>query len=256
MSDKTFHFDVEESPRIRLRVRSGDITVRPSSQGTVSIKLDGDAETIDETNIEATSDAVSVRTRSEKKRWFSQTMDVDVAAPPGSSIRIHVGSGDVVIHVPTTLIDVNSGSGDILIDEPVDDVRIKIGSGNVSLRARANNLHISCGSGTVRAEDCGDCTVNTASGPIELGRVDGSLSVKTASGRIRVHRASGQDVRITSMSGDVTVGLAPGLKVDARITTLSGDFRNDIVPTGGKKTSRMVLLIKSFSGSVRLRPPW
>lgn len=238
MSEGSFRFKVDAAPRIHVKIRSGDITVRASKDGTVAVDLDGSSEVVDETTVEAISDSVTVRTRSHKHRWFSRSMDIDIAAPSGSSVRIHLASGDVNLHVPLKFLEINAASGDVVVGEEVGEAQIKVGSGDVFV-AKVD-----------------DCSIRTASGGIEVGEAVGIVIVKTASGDIKIRKASGRDVHLTSMSGDITVGLVQGLKIDARVSALSGVFSNEITPSSMEKTSCMSLVIKSFSGDVRLRSPW
>ncbi|MFC2153341.1 hypothetical protein ACFLQ7_01755, partial [Actinomycetota bacterium] len=65
-------------------------------------------------------------------------------------------------------------------------------------------------------------------------------------------RFAGNDLEIKTMSGDVGIGLVPGMVVKAAVKTLSGDFRNRIEPTPGPRVGSMSLTVDSFSGDVTL----
>ena len=97
-----------------------------------------------------------------------------------------------------------------------------------------------------------DVTIKSASGDVVMGRVDGLGRIRTASGDVKVRNYQGIDLDISTMSGDVFVGLAAGRTVGASIKTLSGDFRNKIKPANGVRTGAMALSISSFSGDVTL----
>ena len=123
MSDRTHEFDVTKSPRIDVRLRSGDVVIRPSDEQTVAVTLRGSTDLVDSAVVDATHDSVSVRSRTETPKWFSRTMDVLILAPEGSNVRVSLGSGDLVVRVPLKTIDVNTASGDVRLDEQVDDIR-------------------------------------------------------------------------------------------------------------------------------------
>jgi hypothetical protein len=55
------------------------------------------------------------------------------------------------------------------------------------------------------------------------------------------------------MSGDVVIGLAPGMLIDADIATVSGSLRNDVAPSDGEATRPATLRIKTMSGDITLR---
>jgi hypothetical protein len=55
------------------------------------------------------------------------------------------------------------------------------------------------------------------------------------------------------MSGDIVVGLASGLSIEANIRTLSGEFVNNVVRSDGEPTRAATLRIKTMSGDITLR---
>ena len=77
--------------------------------------------------------------------------------------------------------------------------------------------------------------------------------IKSATGDIRIRKFAGTDLEIKTMSGDATIGLVPGMIVNAAIKTLSGDLRNRIKPSPGEKTGSMNLTVTSFAGDVTLK---
>lgn len=256
MSDREHTFEVIGPPRIDVRIRSGDVIIRPSDGDTVTVLLSGDTEIVQEASVEATRDSVSIRSRSQSRRWFSRAMDVSIFAPPGGSLRVNLGSGDVIVRIPLSLVDVHAGAGDVRIDDSVDDVRVKVAAGDVTIREKVRDAGIASASGDVRVQEVGDVSVNTASGSIHLGLVTGTARIKSASGDLEIHEFSGPELNVTTMSGDATIGLGPGMVVGAKITTMSGELRNRIKPSNVEKTRRISLTVKSLSGDVTLRAPW
>lgn len=256
MSDREQTFEVSGPTRIDVRIRSGDVVVRPSDGKTVTVSLSGNAETVDSTTVDATHDSVSIRSRSQRQKWFSRTMDVVISAPPGGSFRVGLGAGDVVVQIPLESVDVNAGSGDVRIDETVDDLRVKVAAGDVTTRDKVGDAMIASASGDIRVQEVGDIAVNTASGSIDLVVVTGTARIRSASGDLKVREFSGSELNVTTMSGDATIGLVPGLKVEAKITATSGEFRNRVKASATDKTKRVMLTVKSFSGDVTLRAPW
>jgi DUF4097 and DUF4098 domain-containing protein YvlB len=254
MTDRVVNFDVDGPPRIEVSLAAGDVVVTSGQPGRVTVELSGNPETVEGAAIDATADLVSVRSTSQKRnrRLFSKRMDVTVRAPDGASLVVGLGSGDIRIRIAAQDVDVSSGRGDIRIENPARDVRVKVASGDVHVASVERELITSSASGDIRADRAMDATVKTASGSVILGRIDGFAHVKTASGDVRVRDFRGPDLEISTMSGDVIAGLAPGRTVTATIKTLSGDLRNKIQPADGGKTGSMMLNITSFSGDVTL----
>jgi DUF4097 and DUF4098 domain-containing protein YvlB len=256
MSDATHTFEVTGPPQIDVRIRSGDVIIQPSDADIVTVLLTGNAETIELTTIDTTHDSVSVRSRSQRPRWFSRSMDVLISAPPGGSVRVKLGTGDVVVRIPLAFVDVNTGAGDVRIDETVDEVRVKVASGDVSIREKVRDAFIASASGDIHVREVSDIVVNTASGSIDIEVVTGTARIKSASGGVKLHEFSGSELNVITMSGNAMIGLVPGMTVDAKITAMSGELRNRIKPSDVEKARRATLTVKSFSGNVTLRAPW
>ena len=254
MTDRVVSFDIDGPPQIEISVAAGDVVITSGKPGRVTVELSGNAETVEGAAIDATADLVSVRSTSQKRsrRMFARRMDVTVRTPDGASLSVGLGSGDVRIRIAARDVDVSSGRGDIRIEKPARDVRVKVASGDVHVASVERELITSSASGDIKVDRAMDATVKTASGSVVLGRIDGFAHVKTASGDVRVRDFHGPDLEISTMSGDVIAGLAPGRTVAATIKTLSGVLRNTIKPADGEKTGSMTLNITSFSGDVTL----
>jgi DUF4097 and DUF4098 domain-containing protein YvlB len=256
MSDRTHTYKVTGSPRIDVSQRSGDVTIRPSDDGAVTVELSGNSETVESTLINATSDSISIRSNPKRRSWFSRAMDTVISAPPGGVLRIGLGAGDVMVRIPVESADISTGAGDIRIEEPVRELRVKVAAGDLTVTGEIGEATISAASGDIRIDLADTIVANTASGDVNLGIVNDSARIKSASGDIRLHAFSGTDLDIKTMSGDATIGLVPGMSVAANVTAMSGEFRNRIEPSGAAPAGRMTLTASSFSGDVTLRSPW
>ena len=253
MTDRVVKFDVDGPPTIDVSIAAGNVIVRPGEAGQVKVILSGDEELVESASVDVTPDSVTVRSMSKKRsrRFFSRAMDVTISAPPGVRVRIGIGSGDVRIRVDAEDVEVSSSRCDVRIDRVTKDARIKVASGDVNVTRCDREFNASSASGDIRVDHVGDATIKTASGDVVMGRVEGLAEVRTASGDVKVRDFRGSDLDVSTMSGDVFVGLASGRTVKATIKTLSGDFRNKIKPAGDR-TGTMSLSISSFSGDVTL----
>jgi DUF4097 and DUF4098 domain-containing protein YvlB len=254
MTDRVVTFDVDDAPKIEIAIAAGDVVIQTGRPGQVKVVLSGKSETVDNAVIDTTSDSLSIRgqTDGSRRRLFGRKMDVTVSSPDAASVSVHSGTGDTRVRISAISVDVDSASGDVHIEGDVQDARVKIASGDVYVSHASRELTVGAASGDIRIGNAVDATLKSASGSIILGRVDGFASVKSASGDIRVRDFRGPDLDISTMSGDVVVGLTPGRTVKASVKTLSGDFRNKIKPADGAKTGTMALSISSFSGDVTL----
>lgn len=258
MSDRTETYDVRTPVRVDIRALAGDVIVREADDDKVKIILSGHADTVNATLIDVEDDTISIRTDPQRRsrRFFARGMDIIVTMPPGGIVHIAKGAGDTRLRLPLREVQIESGSGDVRLDYPVGDVKIKVASGEVTCASVEGEIVVTSASGDIKLKDVNDATVNTASGSTRLGRVSGMLKIKSASGDIRIKDFEGSELEVHTLSGDTTVGLAPGRTVKASIKTLSGEFRNRITPTEGERVGEVTLEVHSFSGDVTLRSPW
>jgi DUF4097 and DUF4098 domain-containing protein YvlB len=253
VSDRVETYDVTGVPSIEIAAQAGDIVIKPSDEPRVKIVLTGNAEAVDLTQVDASPESISIRSRHTKGRFFNKRVDMVINAPPGGYLKIDLASGQIRVRIPLAELAITTGSGDIRVYEPVGSVRIKVASGDISLSDVVGDADITAASGDIKIPSAGDVTVSTASGDVRIGEVARTIAVKSASGDVGVKRFGGSDIDITTMSGNVSIGLVPGLQVKASVKTLSGDFRNRIKPTEGDRTGSMSLRVKSFTGDVTLR---
>ena len=105
------------------------------------------------------------------------------------------------------------------------DAAIDTGSGAVRVGALDGDLSVDTGSGSVRLGDVrGDVSVDTGSGSVDAGRITGALTVDTGSGSVEVAEQNGP-ARIDTGSGSVSVTLG-------RVGTLAVDTGSGSVQIG------------------------
>ncbi|MDK1018608.1 MAG: DUF4097 family beta strand repeat-containing protein [Actinomycetota bacterium] len=256
MTSRTESFDVSGPPRIEVSLRAGDVIIREADGDAVTVALSGDDETVETTQIEATTGTVSVRSGHQKHRWLFKTMDVVITTPPGGIVRVNLGAGDVAIAVRLESVNVKTGAGDVHLNEAVGDVRVKIAAGDLTIVGSVDDAVLTSASGDIHVDIVRDVVVHTASGTIDLGTVTNTAKIRAASGDVDIHEFKGVDLDIKTMSGDAVVGLVAGMTVDVKVALMSGEFRSTLTPSDGEKKHRMSLTMKSFSGNATLRRPW
>ena len=254
MTDRTETYDVGDAPHLSIFLHAGDIRLKAGDIGSVTVALSGNADAVNEIDIDANPEGVTVRSPGKQRRWFGRgTVDALVSVPAGADVTIHNGAGDVFVGLEVNDLEVHTGAGDIRVEDVSGTTELKVGSGDIRAGAFGSSARISTASGDVRLESVGELTVSTAAGDISIGSITDSAMIKSATGDIRIRKFAGTDLEIKTMSGDVTIGLIPGMIVNAAIKTLSGDLRNRIKPSSGEKTGSMNLAVTSFAGDVTLK---
>lgn len=127
-------------------------------------------------------------------------------------------------HSPLRL---ETSAGDFEIDGQVGRLAAKLGAGDIRAN-RAGEVDIFSSSGDIRVDEViGNAIVDTSSGDVVIGYVEGVVDFGASSGDIRVKEIVGNG-RIKASSGDIYVGKFKGDSLILR--TSSGDIEHPDVP--------------------------
>ncbi|MCH7844280.1 MAG: DUF4097 family beta strand repeat protein [Acidobacteria bacterium] len=248
-------FEVGGRAELVVVVASSDVVLTAGEAGRIDVLLEGDEAALDRFDITHAGDLVSIRLRKEGgRRWFQSGVSITVALPPGSDVDLKTASGNIYGSVDTGTLLVATASGDVRFGAVSRRAKIKSASGDVSIGEVAGDLDWISASGDIRVDAVsGDLSISTASGDLSVGEAGGRTVAKSASGDTHIGLFSGPSLNVVSMSGDVVVGLAPGMSVEANISTLSGSLHNNVTPSDAEPTKRATLRIKTMSGDIVLR---
>lgn len=237
----TFERTLTVSGPVDLEVltRSGDVTVRAGSGGSVVIRgkiyvgdhwLTGnrqeDVHAIEQNppirqegnNIHI--DYVNVRNIS---------VDYEISVPQETTVRTHSGSGDQMIEGTRGNIDTETGSGDVRLTNLTGEVKVRTGSGDVRAHEISGPVRGGTGSGDVELEENGqgDVDLHTGSGNINVRGVQGGFRGETGSGDVTVEGTPSSGWEIRTGSGNVQARLPGNAAFDADISTSSGTVNVD-----------------------------
>jgi hypothetical protein len=250
MLERTFHTPLPLD--LEVGIPSGDIEIETAEGEESLVTVDGDERLLEEVEIHQDGNRVIVAYRGKGKLGFSlapftlvfgnSDLRVRARIPHGAGIKIKTASGDTRLDGSFGPIAINSVSGDVRLQGEVAD--------------RAN---IKTVSGDARLEKVdGDVSAQTVSGDLRIGPVTGSAEAKTVSGDIRFDSVTAGDVRFTSVSGDVEIGIAEGSALDVDAGSTSGDLSSEVPlgsepPSGeGVAASTVVLRGRTVSGDVKV----
>jgi len=212
------------SPDVRLSVTS--------SYGTVQI-LPGGPEVVLETAIYALgTDADDARVR-------AADLSVKSANDPQSGLAISVVSprdcsevrADLVLHAPPgTPVEVDVGPGTVTVTRRDGPITVRSGIGDVWVAGCSGLLSVESEYGDVTVQSPGDAVaVGTAGGNVQVTDSVGPLVVRTMGGRITVSDVRSEDMDLSTMSGDISVGLAEPFSGKLRARTTEGKIAVTLV---------------------------
>ena len=243
-------FDTPLPVTLEVTIPSGDIDVESADGEQTYLTVDGDERMLEHVEVRNDGGRVVVTVRDKGKFGISLGslvlgnggLRVQARVPHGAGVKVKTASADTDLKGTFTALDVNSASGDVeMRGEVAEAVRIKTVSGDVELERVDGDLSVQCVSGDIRVRS-----------------VAGSVETKSVSGDIRIESLTAGDVRFTSVSGDIALGIAQGSLLDVDAGSTSGDLSSEVPlasePLLGESTAAptVVLRGRTVSGDVKV----
>jgi DUF4097 and DUF4098 domain-containing protein YvlB len=102
-------------------------------------------------------------------------------------------------------------------------------SGDISFGHVDGRFEVNTASGDVEVDFVGDnVRVNSASGDVTVGEAEHDVKVRTASGDVELRSVVRGKVDVQSASGDVQVGIRQGSTVYIDASSMSGDMTSEL----------------------------
>lgn len=232
----TFEKTLTVSGPVDLEVltRSGDVTVRAGSSGSIFIRgkiyvgdhwlmggRQADVHEIEQ-HPPIRQEGNSIHIDYVNMRNIS--VDYEISVPANTTVRTRSGSGDQIIEGTRGNVDTQTGSGDVKLANLTGEVRLQTGSGNIRARQISGPVKGGTGSGDVEIEEAasGDIDLHTGSGNITARGVQGGFHGETGSGDVTAEGTQSGTWEIHTGSGNVHVRLPANAAFDADISTSSG----------------------------------
>jgi hypothetical protein len=255
-------FQVSGPVDLEVLTRSGDITIRSGSSGSVAIHAkihsgngwfggDGRPEVQElQNNPPIRQSGNSIRIDYVNLRNIS--VDYDITVPESTTVRAHTGSGDQTIEGLRGSADLESGSGDLRLARLTGDLHFQTGSGNVHGSQVSGPVRAKAGSGDIEIDEVGsgDVDIRTGSGNITVHGVNGGFRAEAGSGDIRGEGAPRNLWSVRTGSGNVTLRVPSDLAFDVDVSTSSGNVTMDH-PVTTTIQGRVQESRKSIVGKVR-----
>jgi DUF4097 and DUF4098 domain-containing protein YvlB len=263
-------FETPGNVRVRVAIGSGDVRIDVGSEPRTEVELvalrDDDAThaAITEAVVEARErgDRTEVVVELPRKGGWSflgrgPSIGVRVRCPEGAEVEVASASADVTTTGRLGDAEVKTASGDVAVDV-VAGLRVSTASGDVTAREVTGEGNVKTASGDVSVRLSHDSlSLNLASGDAVVGEAKGPLSIATVSGDQEVGSVETGQIKLQSVSGDVRVGVRPGLKVWIDATSVSGSMISELAMGGdtvGEGDAQVELRARTVSGDVRVVP--
>lgn len=251
---KTYEFDVEPGTSLDVYVTAGRVDIRPGKPGRIEVFVD-----TDDPKFEVSQRGATIYISSDREsRWASgrNSANVVIKAPDGTDATISTATADVDSTVRLGDVFIKSASADIDL-AGIDGGNVKTASGDVEIDQVEDYVKVASASGDIVVGHCvGKAEFTAASGDVNVRHCVGPVHANSASGDITVSRFTGDRASFKTMSGDVTVGIPEGTKINLDVTTLSGELRLPEKRDGAEATAprrNISLRAKLVSGDLILK---
>lgn len=227
-------FQVNGNVDLEVLTRSGDITVRNGSAGTVSIHakihsgnswFSGDHKS----EVQELQNNPPIRQNGNNIRidyvnMNNISIDYDITVPENTAVRAHTGSGDQTLEGLKGNVDLESGSGDLKLARLTGEMRFQTGSGNVRGRELSGPAKVKAGSGDIEIDErgAGDVEIRTGSGNITVNGIDGGFHAEAGSGDIHAKGLPKNMWSVRTGSGNVSLNVPADAAFDVDISSSSG----------------------------------
>ena len=234
-----------------VSIPAGEIDVETVEGDQSTVEVTGDESLLENVEVRHDGDRLVVALRGKSKFGFvvqfgshvfgNAGLRVRARVPHGSGIKVKTTSADTQLAGQFGALELNSTSGDLHLRGDAGNATVKTVSGDVGLERVDGDLTVQCVSGDIRARS-----------------VAGSVDTKSVSGDIRVEAVSAGDVRFSSVSGDIEIGIASGSLLDVDAGSTSGDLSSEVPlatePPAGEEAAAPTVILRgrTVSGDLRV----
>jgi Toastrack DUF4097 len=266
-------FETPGKTALRIALGGGEVTMESEETGQTTVELEAlrddevTREAIAAMRIEARDRGgyheVVVEAPKRSGGWLGALgrgpkIGVRVRCPNNTDVRVSTSSADVEANGLFGEVEANTASGDIAFDHVAGSFKANGASGDVVVRVVEGAASIKTASGDVRVgKALGPVSANMVSGDLELGEAFDSIAVATVSGDQEIGSIrGGEQAKVQSVSGDVRVGVAPGLRLWIDGSSVSGSLRSELDledgPPADAEGPVVELRARTVSGDVQI----
>jgi DUF4097 and DUF4098 domain-containing protein YvlB len=243
---------------VALSAGSIAVTAEPTDVITVSLTSDrpGKAgqEAVASVRVEFSDGRLEIAEPKQSgfiRRGSSFTLAVHV--PTGSRCTVNTAACDLSCEGTLGSLTVRTASGDVSAAEVTGPARLQTASGDVRVEAVASEVRVQTATGAswLKRVD-GDIFAETVSGDVSIGTAGACATVKTASGDVRIASISAGHGDVNSVSGNIAVGVAPGVGVYLDLSSLTGQVTSELDRPDAEGRADLQLRCRTVSGDLRV----
>lgn len=157
-------------------------------------------------------------------------VDAALNVPPGTAVEIRTASGNASVRALSGSVKVQGASADFEGRGLTGSLDVILASGDASLKESTVSM----------------ASIETKSGEIFIGKVEGSINARTSSGNVVMSEVSGRTISVDAASGDVSLDLVKPIEGNVSVRAVSGD-----VSVGITDGSDALVSLSTLQGDAR-----
>jgi hypothetical protein len=256
-------FDTPGDTVLRIRNAAGEVVLDSDDTMQTTVVLlalrddESTRDAIDNATVKQEGSVIVVEVPKTRRGFgFGRSPEVGVriTCPHGAGAEVRTASADVELRGRFGDVVLESASGDVRVDQVAGSLLVNTSSGDVTAARVDGDATARVVSGDIRVERARRATANSVSGDIHLGEIELAVAAQSVSGDQRVDAAGGGDIELESVSGDVRVGIRPGVNLWIDATSVSGDMTSELDVQGGRGGEGEVVSLRArtVSGDLQI----
>lgn len=261
---RTALFDCDRPAEIDIRIGIGRVEVRAADTADVRVEVAADptgewvpevaAQAIAATDVSWSEHGRRLSVRAPRGFPFRKLpLAIVVVAPLSSRLAVRATSATLTATGALGRLDVRTHSGEMTVERVEGNAEVRSGSGDVRLGRVAGHLKLAIGAGHLEVSSLdgklNPGKITAGSADVWLGVVHGNIGVRTGSGAIVVAEAASGRIDAATGSGDVRIGIRPGVTAEVDLVSGSGRAHSDLPVTGGRPPEQPQLRVHARTGS-------
>jgi len=255
-------FPASGNVRVQITVAVAEVRVREHADG-VGLHITGEKEP-DQVVVDSSVDpdgtlrvTVSERRRRSSAWKRRKGLTIVLDTPPQTTLVIDGAAVNLHSNGRLASVRFTSAAGDARLEDIAGDVDVKGAAGDINVGRVGGHLNVHLASGDISASSVSrGCNLRTASGDLSLGSLAGEGSISSLSGDVEIGSADSGSLSVHVVSGEVVVGIAPGVSTALDVSTLSGTTRSDLEVSSAPLTAdspQLELKVNTVSGDILIR---
>ena len=214
-------FSTPDPVELKVNIPSGEIVVETVDGDETVVTVEGSPKLVEQTTVEQRGDSIVVDFQGRHAgisiaignlSFGGGRLEVRARVPHSSRARLNAASAEMTLDGTLASLDVKTVSGDLRASGAIE--------GDTTLKTVSGDLRLATVGGELR--------VQSVSGDTTVRSVGGSLVAKSVSGDVRVESVRNGHAEVTSISGDIEIGIAAGSNVDVDANSVSGDLSSEV----------------------------